>query len=56
MRVFGGILQRLSLIVLPMGIALQLTNVITLGEMLMMMVAGVAAFAVGRIVEGYGSR
>ena len=56
MRVLGGILQRLALVALPLGIVLQLIGLITLWQMLMLMIAGAAAFAVGRIVEGYAGR
>ena len=56
MQVLGGILQRLALLALPIGIVLELTNSITLGEMLLMMLAGATAFAVGRIIEGYARR
>lgn len=56
MQVLGGILQRLALLALPIGIVLELTNSITLGEMLLVMLAGATAFAVGRIIEGYARR
>ena len=53
MRQLGKNLQRLGLFVPPLGIVLQLGNAITLGQMLAMLVASVALFAIGRIVEGY---
>ena len=53
MRLFGRNLQRVGLVALPTGIVLQLFNAISLGQMLLVMVAGAAAFWIGRIVEGY---
>lgn len=46
-------LQFLSLAVPPLSIFLQLTNAISLGQMLMMLVASVCCFGIGRIMEGY---
>ena len=53
MRAFGRLLQHLGLIVPPVSIILQLGNQVTLGQMLIMLVASVAAFFLGRIIEGY---
>jgi hypothetical protein len=59
MRAFGRLLQKVGLVLLPAAIVLQLLPgqrgrpVITLGQMLMMMVAGFCCFWIGRIVEGY---
>lgn len=50
---FGRLLQILGLVLPPLSIVLQLGQRITLGQMLTMLVASVAAFAIGRIVEGY---
>lgn len=49
----GRILQRVALVVPPLSIIWQLTETITLGQMLMMLVASVAAFYLGRLIEGY---
>lgn len=56
MRVLGRFLQRVGLIVPPISIVLQLFEVLTLGQMLVALVAAVAAFGLGRIVEGYAAR
>jgi hypothetical protein len=60
LRQVGRLLQLLALVILPVSMVLQLTN--TLGrqlyvsEMVIMLVFGVAAFGVGRIIEGYATR
>ena len=56
MRLLGRVLQHAGLIVPPVSIVLQLGNQITLGQMLILLVASVAAFFLGRIVEGYAPR
>jgi hypothetical protein len=53
MRQFGRNLQRLGLFVPPVGMGLQLAGAITLRQMLAMLIAAVALFLIGRIVEGY---
>ncbi len=53
MRLLGRELQRLALILLPIAIVLELFHAVSLGQMLIMMIFGAAAFGVGRIVEGY---
>jgi hypothetical protein len=53
MRSLGRTLQQLGLIVPPVSIVLQLTQAITLGQMLTLLVAAVCMFGIGRIVEGY---
>jgi hypothetical protein len=55
MRGVGRNLQLLGLAVPPLAILLQLTNSISLGQMLAMLVASVCLFGIGRIFEGYGS-
>ncbi len=61
MRAFGRFLQFIGLTVPPAAIVLQLLPgangkpLITLGQMLVMLVAGVRAFYIGRILEGYAS-
>jgi hypothetical protein len=56
MRAFGRLLQLMALIVPPLSIILQLREVIKANTMLVMLVAAVSLFYIGRLVEGYGSR
>lgn len=49
----GRLLQHLGLILPPLAILLQLSESISLGKMLVMLVAAVCLFWIGRIVEGY---
>ena len=60
MRAFGRILQHLGLVLLPLAILLQLLpgnarggSAISVGQMLLMLVAGLCAFWIGRLIEGY---
>jgi hypothetical protein len=59
MRAFGRLLQKIGLVLLPVAMVLQLLPgergkpLISLQHMLMMMVAGICCFWIGRIVEGY---
>lgn len=53
MQQFARGLQIVALILLPLSMVLQVAEVITVGRMLMMMVAGFSLFWIGRIVEGY---
>jgi hypothetical protein len=53
MRPLGRSLQLLGLVLLPLGMVLQLARAISVGSMLTVLVAGAAAFWLGRIVEGY---
>jgi hypothetical protein len=53
MRAFGRALQLLGLTLPILGIALQLGGAASVGTMLTMLVAAVAAFWLGRIMEGY---
>lgn len=53
MRSFGRAMQWLGLSLPPLSMFLQLTEAITLGQMLTMLVASVCAFGIGRIVDGY---
>lgn len=52
-RSVGRGLQLLALIALPLAMALQIANRLSLGHMLIVMVSGAAAFWLGRIIEGY---
>jgi hypothetical protein len=52
-RNLGRLLQLIGLAVPPLSIILQLTEAISLGQMLTMLVASVCSFGIGRILEGY---
>lgn len=47
-------MQRLGLVALPLGMFLNLVDVLSTWNMLIMTVAGAACFWIGRILEGYG--
>ena len=59
MRAFGRLLQKIGLVLPPAAIVLQLLPgadgqpVLSLWRMLVMLVAGVCAFGIGRVLEGY---
>ncbi len=53
MRSFGKALQISGLTVPPLSMLLQLSQVISLGQMLAMLLGSVCLFGIGRIVEGY---
>ena len=57
MRSFGRSLQFLGLTLLPFAMLMELTDGLGrsfgVSDMVIMLVFGVAAFSVGRIVEGY---
>jgi hypothetical protein len=57
---FGKLLQIAALVILPIGMYLELTGGLGrsggLSQMLILLVAGVALFGIGRIVEGYARR
>ena len=52
-RSIGRGLQLLALVALPLAMVMQVANRLSLGQMLLIMVAGAAAFWLGRIIEGY---
>lgn len=62
MQTFGKLLQVLGLVLLPVSMMMQLTigarastgAGFTVSAMLLMMLLGVALFAGGRLIEGYG--
>lgn len=56
MRSFARLLQLIGLMALPLGMVLQLGNSISLGQMLLVMIAGASAFWIGWIVEGYAKK
>lgn len=54
MRWIGRMLQQVVLfVVVPLSIILQLLEVLSLGQMLIALVAAVSAFYLGRLIEGY---
>ncbi|NIP86575.1 MAG: hypothetical protein GTO03_13815 [Planctomycetales bacterium] len=57
MRSLGRGFQIFALLLLPLAIALQLgggLRRIGVDQMLIMLVCGIAAFCLGRLLEGYG--
>jgi hypothetical protein len=50
---FGRLLQVIGLTVPPLSIIMQLMNAIKANQMLVMLVASVCAFLLGRLIEGY---
>jgi hypothetical protein len=63
LRTLGKLMQVLGLVILPAAMVMQLTSQMraptgmgSVSAMLVLMVFGVAVFAIGRIVEGYGAR
>lgn len=52
-RVLGRLLQFAGLVGLPMAMLLQLGGQLSVKQMLIMAVAGIAAFWLGRLIEGY---
>ena len=53
MRSLGRGLQVLGLGLPPLAMIMQLSETISLGQMLTMLVASVCVFLIGRIMEGY---
>jgi hypothetical protein len=53
MRSFGRLLQKVGLCLPPVAIVLQLAEVLSLGQMLIMTVASFCLFYNGRLAEGY---
>lgn len=53
MRQFARGLQIVALLLLPLGMMLQVANTISVGKMLVLLVAGFCLFYIGRILEGY---
>lgn len=56
MRTVCRLLQHAGLVALPLGMVLELSGSIRLGQMLLVMVAGACTFWIGRILEGYAAR
>jgi hypothetical protein len=53
MRSLGRTMQLLGLAFPPLAMFLQLSEAITLGQMLTILLASVCSFGIGRIIEGY---
>jgi hypothetical protein len=56
MAQLGKLLQFAGLTVPPLAILAQLNESISLGQMLVFLVAAVSMFGIGRILEGYGQK
>ncbi|NIL97370.1 MAG: hypothetical protein GTO53_13670 [Planctomycetales bacterium] len=59
MRTIGRGLQLFALVLLPLAIAMQLFGAlgrIGVDQMLIMLVCGIAAFLLGRLLEGYAGQ
>lgn len=55
MRALGRFAQLLGLVVPAFAVILELNRRITLGQMLVMLVAAICCFSIGRILEGYAA-
>jgi hypothetical protein len=55
MRAIGRAGQWLGLALPALAVVLELNRSISLGQMLMMLVAAVSCFWIGRILEGYAA-
>jgi hypothetical protein len=53
MRILGRLMQLAGLVAVPAAIALQLPQAISVWQMLALATAGLCAFWIGRLVEGY---
>jgi len=56
MRAFGKILQFIGMTILPLAIVLELVGPFGTKEMLIALGFGLAAFYLGRTIEGYSAR
>lgn len=60
MRSIGRSLQTLALLILPAAMMLEISGALGrsfgLSQMLILLVFGIAAFVLGRYLEGYSSR
>jgi len=55
LRSIGKMLQVAGLVVPPLAILAQLAAGVSVGQMLLFLVAAVSAFWLGRILEGYAA-
>ena len=57
MKTLGRSLQIIGLVLLPLAMMMEVTGTLDrltgVSDMVMMLIAGAAAFYIGRIVEGY---
>ena len=53
MRALGRCGQFVGLVMPALAIVLELNHAISLGQMLVMLVAAICCFGIGRILEGY---
>jgi hypothetical protein len=56
MAAIGRLAQILGLVLPAAAIILELQHAVSLGQMLVMLLAAVACFWIGRILEGYARR
>ncbi len=57
MKAIGQFLQFLGLVILPVAMVMELSGMLGrkgVSEMVILLVFGVAAFGLGRLMEGYG--
>jgi hypothetical protein len=54
-RLFRG-MQHVALVLPPLAMLLQLANSISVKEMLLLVLAAVCLFWIGRLLEGYAAR
>ena len=55
MRALGRFLQFAALLMLPLAMVVQLFGVLRPAQLLVALVFGVAAFYLGRVIEGYSA-
>jgi hypothetical protein len=53
MRQIARTMQIVALVLLPLSMVLQAARALSVGQMLVAMVAGFSLFWIGRILEGY---
>ena len=60
LRLVGRTLQIIALVVLPLSMYMQVSGGLgrsfNVSEMVIMLIFGICAFYVGRILEGYGTK
>ncbi len=55
-RTIGRLMQIVGLVLPVLAILMQITERITIGKMLVMAVAAISMFYIGRLMEGYAQR
>ncbi len=56
MKSLGKLLQIVGLVLLPLAMLMEISDLLGrqgVAEMLLMLIVGVAAFVLGRLIEGY---